>query len=48
MFQYKPLRIYSIFTVGNRTHRRILTVDGRIGFTGSIGIDSRWKGDARD
>ena len=45
---YKPLRIYSIDRVGNRTHRRILTIDGRIGFCGGVGIDDRWKGDARD
>ena len=45
---YKPLRIYSLFRVGNRTHRRIFTIDGRIGFTGGVGIDDRWKGDARD
>ncbi|HTR03375.1 MAG TPA: phospholipase D-like domain-containing protein [Thermoanaerobaculia bacterium] len=45
---YKPLKIYSIDRVGNRTHRRILTVDGRIGFCGGVGIDDRWKGDARD
>ena len=41
---YKPLRIYSIDTIGNRTHRRILTVDGRIGFCGGVGLDDRWKG----
>jgi cardiolipin synthase A/B len=46
--EFKPLRIYSIFKVGNRTHRRILTVDGRVGFTGGIGVDDRWKGDARN
>ncbi|HTY42952.1 MAG TPA: phospholipase D-like domain-containing protein [Thermoanaerobaculia bacterium] len=45
---YKPLKLYSIDRVGNRTHRRILTVDGRIGFCGGVGIDDRWKGDARD
>jgi len=44
---YKPLRIYSIYKIGDRTHRKILTVDGRIGFTGGVGIDDRWKGDAR-
>ncbi|MEX0878216.1 MAG: phospholipase D-like domain-containing protein [Thermoanaerobaculia bacterium] len=44
---YKPLRIYSIDRVGNRTHRRILTVDGHIGFCGGVGFDDRWKGDAR-
>lgn len=45
---YKPLRIYTIYKIGNRTHRKILTVDGRIGFTGGVGIDDRWKGDARN
>lgn len=45
---YKPLRVYSIDRVGHRTHRRILTVDGRVGFCGGVGIDDRWKGDARN
>ena len=45
---YKPLRIYSLYKVGNRTHRRIVTVDGRVGFCGGIGIDDRWKGNARN
>lgn len=43
---YKPVRIYSIYKVGNRTHRKILTVDGHIGFMGGVGIDDRWMGDA--
>jgi cardiolipin synthase len=46
--EYKPLRIYTIYKIGNRTHRKILTVDGKVGFTGGIGIDDRWKGDARN
>ncbi len=45
---YKPLRMYSIDRIGHRTHRRILTVDGRLGFCGGVGIDDRWKGDARN
>ncbi|HEY3203197.1 MAG TPA: phospholipase D-like domain-containing protein [Thermoanaerobaculia bacterium] len=45
---YKPLKIYSIDRVGHRTHRRILAVDGRIGFCGGVGIDDRWKGNARN
>ncbi|HMA18622.1 MAG TPA: phospholipase D-like domain-containing protein, partial [Thermoanaerobaculia bacterium] len=45
---YKPLRIYSIYKVGKRTHRKILTVDGKIGFTGGFAVDDRWKGDARN
>jgi cardiolipin synthase len=43
---YKPLRIYSIYKLGKRTHRKILTVDGRIGFTGGFAIDDRWRGNA--
>lgn len=45
---YKPLKMYSIDRVGHRTHRRILTVDGRLGFCGGVGIDDRWKGSARN
>jgi cardiolipin synthase len=45
---YKPLRIYSIYKIGKRTHRKILTVDGRIGFTGGFAIDDRWLGNARN
>jgi cardiolipin synthase len=45
---YRPLRIYSITRIGNRTHRKIMTVDGRIGFCGGVGIDDRWSGDARN
>jgi cardiolipin synthase A/B len=30
-----------------RTHRKILVVDGRIGFTGGVGFADGWKGDAR-
>ncbi|HEY6051476.1 MAG TPA: phospholipase D-like domain-containing protein, partial [Thermoanaerobaculia bacterium] len=45
---YKPLRIYSLYKVGNRTHRRVFTVDGTVGFCGGVGIDDRWLGDARN
>jgi cardiolipin synthase len=45
---YRPLRIYSITRIGNRTHRKIMTVDGTIGFCGGVGIDERWAGDARN
>ncbi|MGH9318211.1 MAG: phospholipase D-like domain-containing protein [Thermoanaerobaculia bacterium] len=44
---FKPLRIYSLDRVGNRTHRRIVTVDGRVGFCGGFAVDDRWKGNAR-
>ena len=32
----------------NRTHRKLLVVDGRIGFTGGVGIATEWTGHAQD
>ena len=32
--------------INHRTHRKILVVDGRIGFTGGTCIDDHWLGDA--
>ncbi|MDB6007621.1 MAG: phospholipase D/Transphosphatidylase [Prosthecobacter sp.] len=29
-----------------RTHRKILVIDGRVGFTGGVGISDDWAGDA--
>ncbi len=34
--------------MNNRTHRKLLIVDGRMGFTGGVGIAREWEGDARD
>jgi cardiolipin synthase len=31
-----------------RTHRKVLVVDGNLGFTGGVGIAEEWCGDARD
>ena len=47
---YHPLRWYDPFRLNNRTHRKLLVVDGRIGFTGGACIDDAWTGDgtARD
>jgi len=45
---YKPRKAFSIAKTGDRTHRKIITVDGRIGFTGGLAIDDRWAGDARN
>lgn len=32
--------------INHRTHRKILVIDGRVGFTGGMCIDDRWLGDA--
>ncbi len=34
--------------LNNRTHRKILVVDGEVGFTGGVGIADKWRGDAQD
>jgi cardiolipin synthase len=46
--EYRPVRLYSIYKVGKRTHRKILVVDGKIAFTGGLGISKQWLGDARN
>jgi cardiolipin synthase len=45
--KYNPLRWYSIVRMNNRTHRKILVVDGRTGYTGGVGIGDEWAGDAQ-
>lgn len=32
----------------NRTHRKLLVIDGKLGFIGGVGIADEWQGDARD
>ena len=34
--------------INNRTHRKVLIVDGRLGFTGGVGIADQWSGHAQD
>jgi len=34
--------------LNNRTHRKLLVVDGRIGYTGGVGIADHWRGQARN
>ncbi len=39
---------YNIARLNNRTHRKLLVVDGRVGFTGGVGIAPQWTGQAQD
>ena len=39
--RYHPLRWYNLSRLNNRTYRKLLVVDGRIGFTGGVGIARR-------
>jgi cardiolipin synthase len=34
--------------LNNRTHRKLLIVDGRFGFTGGVGVAPQWTGRAQD
>ena len=45
---YRPLRWYNLGRLNKRTHRKLLVVDGRVGFTGGVGIADVWTGHAQD
>ncbi|HET9386993.1 MAG TPA: phospholipase D-like domain-containing protein, partial [Gemmatimonadales bacterium] len=46
--RYRPLHWYNLRRLNNRTHRKLLVVDGRIAFTGGVGIADHWQGRAQD
>jgi cardiolipin synthase len=45
--RYNPLVWYAVTRINHRDHRKLLIVDGKVGFTGGAGIADRWKGNAR-
>jgi cardiolipin synthase A/B len=48
---YNPLQWFDITSaarLNNRTHRKLLVVDGKVGFTGGVGIADIWLGNAQD
>ena len=46
--KYHPPRWYTLHKLNNRTHRKLLVVDGKVGFTGGVGIADEWDGNAED
>lgn len=46
--RYHPLHWYHLGRLNNRTHRKLLVIDGCVGFTGGVGIAREWTGDAQD
>jgi cardiolipin synthase len=46
--RYHALRWYSVARINNRTHRKVLIIDGQVGFTGGVGIADQWSGHAQD
>ncbi len=46
--RFHPPHWSHLARLNNRTHRKLLVVDGRIGFTGGVGIATQWTGSAQD
>ncbi len=46
--RFRPLKPYAIRRANNRTHRKILVADGRVGMIGGVGIADEWTGNAED
>lgn len=46
--EFRPLRWYQFVRANYRTHRKLLVVDGKTGFTGGVGIAEEWMGHAQD
>lgn len=45
---FRPVTNWKIWKVDNRTHRKVLICDGKIAFTGGVGIAEEWEGNAND
>ena len=45
---FRPPKPYAVRRLQYRTHRKLLIVDGREGFTGGVGIAEEWTGNAQD
>lgn len=44
---HKPVW-WKLARLNNRTHRKLLVVDGKVGFTGGVGIADQWRGNAQN
>jgi cardiolipin synthase len=43
----RPLRWYTLQKAAQRSHVRVVVVDGRVGYTGGFGLADYWLGDGR-
>jgi cardiolipin synthase A/B len=46
--QFHPPHWSHLGRLNNRTHRKLLVVDGRVGYTGGVGVAPEWTGHAQD
>lgn len=47
LVELRPLHWYSLHQASNRSHVRVVVVDGMIGWTGGFGLADYWLGDGR-
>lgn len=45
---YHPLKWWDIGRLNIRTHRKLLVIDGKVGFTGGAGVADVWGGNSQD
>ncbi|CAN5630637.1 phospholipase D-like domain-containing protein [soil metagenome] len=45
---YHPVQSWRMDRTNRRSHRRILVVDGKVGFTGGAAFQDKWSGHAQD
>ncbi len=45
---FHPIRISNLGRLNNRDHRKLMIIDGRIGYTGGHGIADTWLGNGQD
>jgi cardiolipin synthase len=46
--RFHPLRFSNIGRMNNRDHRKLMIIDGRVGYIGGHGIAEEWTGNAQD
>jgi cardiolipin synthase len=44
---FRPVRPWSLHQANYRNHRRLLVVDGTVGFTGGSGVSQKWAGNGK-
>ncbi len=45
---FRPPKPYAVRRLNNRTHRKLLIADGKVGMIGGVGIADQWTGNAQD
>jgi cardiolipin synthase len=43
---FHSMKPWTLWVFNHRNHRRVLVVDGTVGFTGGVGFADEWRGDA--